>query len=199
MDVDADFLARRESGRVEFQGQHSHLVAVTDKSPSSSCPHVTVTLGPLAEPPAAPGTMPKLAFQRAKLSSSASNFAYSSRLLAAVGLYPIELSVRSCPGLVASDNYGTWCGTRGQIFFMWGLNRGVISLLHVCFRVGVDIHSCLGNGWSLSAVIFSGRGATGVWTAKQRNGLYFLSITATTEQSRGVPIMSIPILDLGSC
>ena len=102
--------------------------------------------------------MPKLAFQRAKLSSSASNFAYSSRLLAAVGLYPIELSVRSCPGLVANDDYGTWGGTRGQIFFMWGLNRGVISLLHVCFRVGVDIHSCLGNGWSLSAVIFSGRG-----------------------------------------
>jgi len=35
----------------------------------------------------------------------------------------------------------------------------------------------------------------------QRNGAsghYFLSITATTEQSRGIPIMAIAILDLGS-
>lgn len=54
--------------------------------------------------------MPKLAFQRAKLSSSASNFAYSSRLLAAVGLYPVELSVRYRSN-VASDDYGTWGGT----------------------------------------------------------------------------------------
>jgi len=85
--------------------------------------------------------MPKLAFQRAKLSSSASNFAYSSRLLAAVSLYPIELSVRSSSGLVASDDYGTWGGTWSQFFFMWGLNRVAISLLHVCFhRDGAYTH-----------------------------------------------------------
>ena len=122
-------------------------------------PQVVVTLGPLAEPPVAPGTTPKLAFQRAKLSSSASSFAYSSMLLAAVGLYPVESSVRSLPGLVANDDHGTWGGTWGQIVFMWrGLNRGVISPPHICSRVGVDVRSCLGNGWSLSVVVFSGRG-----------------------------------------
>lgn len=44
------------------------------------------TLGPEAGAVEAPGAIPKLAFQRAKLSSSASILAYSSTLFAAVGL-----------------------------------------------------------------------------------------------------------------
>jgi len=151
-------------------------VAVSGKFQSCSCPQVVVTLGPVAARPAPPGTIPKLAFQRAKLSSSASNFAYSSRLLAAVILYPVELSMRSRPSLVVSDDYGTWGRTRGQLFFMRSLNRGVISALHVCFHVGGDVRSCLG----LSVVIFSRGGCH--WTAKQCNRLHFLSITATTER-----------------
>lgn len=43
------------------------------------------TLGPVAGP-AAPGTIPRLAFHRAKLSSLASRLAYSSTLFTAVGL-----------------------------------------------------------------------------------------------------------------
>lgn len=49
-----------------------------------------LTLGPSAAPVAAPGTMPRDAFQRAKLSSSASSLAYSSADLAAPGLYPVK-------------------------------------------------------------------------------------------------------------
>ncbi len=48
-----------------------------------------LTLGPSAAPVAAPGTMPRDAFQRARLSSSASSLAYSSADLAAPGLYPV--------------------------------------------------------------------------------------------------------------
>ena len=47
---------------------------------------ISRTLGPEAGAVEAPGAIPKLAFQRAKLSSSASIFAYSSTLFAAVGL-----------------------------------------------------------------------------------------------------------------
>lgn len=43
------------------------------------------TLGPVLLP-AAPGTTPRLAFHRAKLSSCASSWAYSSMLFTAVGL-----------------------------------------------------------------------------------------------------------------
>lgn len=48
--------------------------------------HKQHTLGPVASPPAAPGTIPSDAFQRAKLSSSASSLAYSSADFAAPGL-----------------------------------------------------------------------------------------------------------------
>lgn len=126
-----------------------------------------VTLGPLAESPA-PGTTPKLAFQRARLSSSASSFAYSSKLLAAPSLNPVELSVRSCPSLVANGDYGTWGGGWDQLVVMWGLNRGVISPPNVCFRVGGNVHSCLGSGWSLTVVIFSGRGCH--WSPDSETG-----------------------------
>lgn len=50
---------------------------------------VKLALGPEAGSPD-PGTMPREAFQRAKLSSSASRLAYSAADLAAPGLYPVE-------------------------------------------------------------------------------------------------------------
>lgn len=48
---------------------------------------VLCAFGPLVST-LAPGTIPSDAFQRVKLSSSASSWAYSSVLFATVGLYP---------------------------------------------------------------------------------------------------------------
>jgi len=130
-------------------------VAVVVGFPSSPDLRLVLTLGPEAEPEEAPGTMPKLAFQRAKLSSSASSFAYSSKLLAAVSLNPVELSMRFCPSLVAGDDYGTWGSGWGQIIFMRGLDRRGVSPRYVCIRVGGDVRSCFGRSGSLSVVIVS--------------------------------------------
>jgi hypothetical protein len=152
-------------------------VAVTGKFLSNSGPQVVLTLGPVAGPEA-PGTRPKLAFQRAKLSSSASNSAYSSALLAALGLYPVELSVRFRTSLIANDDYDTRGETWAQIIFIRGLNCGIVNPLRICFLTGGDVRSYLGNSGSLSVVMVSvERDAAG-----QRNKTWILSITATTER-----------------
>lgn len=82
-------LARRKSGRSKLQGQDGDLA--TDPTQSArrrtDKEHgATRTLGPEAGAVDAPGTIPRLAFQRASDSSSASSFAYSSTLFAALGL-----------------------------------------------------------------------------------------------------------------
>lgn len=113
-----------------------------------------LTLGPVAVV-AAPGTMPKLAFQRAKLSSSASSFAYSSKLLAAVSLNPVEFLVRSRTGLIAGGDYYTWGGSWDQIIFILGLNRDAVSSFCPRCCAGGDVRSYFGSSAGSSVVLVS--------------------------------------------
>jgi hypothetical protein len=104
-EVKRDLLSSWQSGRVQLQSKNRYLKYQRQKqevfepvsyfhdevwwrSDSVVCGEMLPTFGPLVSPPDAPGTIPSEAFHLAKLSSSASSFAYSSADFAAPSLYP---------------------------------------------------------------------------------------------------------------
>jgi hypothetical protein len=81
-----ELLVSRERGRVKFESEHSDLTKTRVGATRSDVNGSRHTLGRLVSPAGPPGRMPRVAFQRARLSSSASSLAYSSTDFAAVGL-----------------------------------------------------------------------------------------------------------------
>ena len=105
---------------------------VNDAKGTSQRLGVPHTLGPLPEV-VAPGTMPKLAFQRASDSSSASSFAYSSTLFAAPGLYPAEPAGECGLGPWKRDSDVTGRGGGREVVFLV-LHCRVQMISTVCAR-----------------------------------------------------------------
>ena len=81
-----------------------------------------LALGPEAAV-AAPGTIPSDAFQRFKLSSLASSWAYSSADLAAATLYPGQTRLSSVMPKEVYDLKITWSGGGGQFILIFVLKR----------------------------------------------------------------------------
>jgi hypothetical protein len=78
-------LVLRKCRRGQLQAQDGKLREEQMKAKNESMIE-RATLGPLFSPAARAELSPRLAFQRAKLSSPASNFSYSSTLFPAAGL-----------------------------------------------------------------------------------------------------------------
>lgn len=117
-------LAFRHGGGRELEGQNGDLRGEHgDQYNHTRETCTTRALGPEAAPDA-PGTIPRLAFHRAKLSSSASSLAYSSTDFAAPGLYPALPVLSQWSSHVAQSHRLAWGGGGGEII-LFVLQRDV--------------------------------------------------------------------------